>query len=79
MRIGITCYPTFGGSGVVATELGIALAKRGDDVHFMNEDELGAMAREVFGADSVRSQFRVPPWACNLALVIKPPLKSTGA
>ena len=51
----------------------------GDDVHFMNEDELGAMAREVFGADSVRSQFRVPPWACNLALVIKPPLKSTGA
>ena len=28
MRIGITCYPTFGGSGVVATELGIALAKR---------------------------------------------------
>jgi N-acetyl-alpha-D-glucosaminyl L-malate synthase BshA len=36
MRIGITCYPTFGGSGVVATELGIALAKRGDDVHFIS-------------------------------------------
>jgi len=36
MRIGITCYPTFGGSGVVATELGMALAERGDDVHFIS-------------------------------------------
>ena len=36
MRIGITCYPTFGGSGVVATELGIALARGGDDVHFIS-------------------------------------------
>jgi L-malate glycosyltransferase len=36
VRIGITCYPTFGGSGVVATELGIALANRGDDVHFIS-------------------------------------------
>ena len=36
MKIGITCYPTFGGSGVVATELGIALASRGDEVHFIS-------------------------------------------
>ncbi|HUP64952.1 MAG TPA: N-acetyl-alpha-D-glucosaminyl L-malate synthase BshA [Thermoanaerobaculia bacterium] len=36
MRVGITCYPTFGGSGVVATELGIALAHRGIDVHFIS-------------------------------------------
>ncbi|HUO83729.1 MAG TPA: N-acetyl-alpha-D-glucosaminyl L-malate synthase BshA [Thermoanaerobaculia bacterium] len=36
MRIGITCYPTFGGSGVVATELGIALARRGIEVHFIS-------------------------------------------
>ena len=36
MKIGITCYPTFGGSGVVATELGIALAERGDEVHFIS-------------------------------------------
>ncbi|MBT8235540.1 MAG: N-acetyl-alpha-D-glucosaminyl L-malate synthase BshA [Bacteroidia bacterium] len=35
MRIAIVCYPTFGGSGVVATELGIALAKRGHEVHFI--------------------------------------------
>jgi N-acetyl-alpha-D-glucosaminyl L-malate synthase BshA len=36
LKIGITCYPTFGGSGVVATELGIALAERGDTVHFIS-------------------------------------------
>jgi len=36
MRIGITCYPTYGGSGVVATELGIELAARGHDVHFIS-------------------------------------------
>ena len=36
MKIGITCYPTFGGSGVVATELGIALAAQGDEVHFIS-------------------------------------------
>jgi L-malate glycosyltransferase len=35
MKIGIVCYPTFGGSGVVATELGIALAKEGHKVHFI--------------------------------------------
>lgn len=35
MRIGIVCYPTFGGSGVVATELGLGLAKRGHEVHFI--------------------------------------------
>ncbi len=35
MKIAIVCYPTFGGSGVVATELGIALASRGHEVHFI--------------------------------------------
>ncbi|WP_191859655.1 N-acetyl-alpha-D-glucosaminyl L-malate synthase BshA [Hanstruepera ponticola] len=35
MKIGIVCYPTFGGSGVVATELGIELSKRGHEVHFI--------------------------------------------
>ncbi|WP_289644541.1 N-acetyl-alpha-D-glucosaminyl L-malate synthase BshA [Maribacter aestuarii] len=35
MKIAIVCYPTFGGSGVVATELGIALANRGHQVHFV--------------------------------------------
>ena len=35
MKIGITCYPTYGGSGVVGTELGIELAERGHEVHFI--------------------------------------------
>jgi len=35
MKIAIVCYPTFGGSGVVATELGIALSKRGHEIHFV--------------------------------------------
>ncbi|WP_430613300.1 N-acetyl-alpha-D-glucosaminyl L-malate synthase BshA [Flavobacterium sp. JP2137] len=35
MKIGIVCYPTFGGSGVVATELGLELANRGHEVHFI--------------------------------------------
>ncbi|MEO8026738.1 MAG: N-acetyl-alpha-D-glucosaminyl L-malate synthase BshA [Bryobacteraceae bacterium] len=35
MKVGITCYPTYGGSGIVATELGLELAARGHDVHFI--------------------------------------------
>jgi L-malate glycosyltransferase len=35
LRIGITCFPTFGGSGIVATEIGLALARRGHVVHFI--------------------------------------------
>ena len=35
MKIGITCYPTYGGSGAIATELGIALAQRGHEIHFI--------------------------------------------
>jgi len=38
MKIGITCYPTYGGSGAVATELGLELAKRGHEVHFITYD-----------------------------------------
>jgi N-acetyl-alpha-D-glucosaminyl L-malate synthase BshA len=36
MRVGITCYPTYGGSGIVATELGLELANRGHEVHFIS-------------------------------------------
>ena len=36
MKIGIVCYPTYGGSGVVATELGKALAKKGHQIHFIS-------------------------------------------
>ena len=39
LKIGIVCYPTYGGSGVVATELGIALAEAGNEVHFISYDQ----------------------------------------
>ncbi len=39
MKIGIVCYPTFGGSGVVATELGLALSKRGHEIHFITYNQ----------------------------------------
>ena len=51
MNIGIVCYPTFGGSGVVATELGKALADKGHNVHFITYSEparLDAFQPNVF-------------------------------
>jgi len=51
MKIGIVCYPTFGGSGVVATELGKALAERGHQVHFITYSEpvrLGSFSKNIF-------------------------------
>lgn len=39
LKIGIVCYPTYGGSGVVATELGIALSEEGHEVHFISYDQ----------------------------------------
>lgn len=51
MKIGIVCYPTFGGSGVVATELGMALAKKGHEVHFITYNQpvrLDFMTKNVF-------------------------------
>jgi N-acetyl-alpha-D-glucosaminyl L-malate synthase BshA len=43
MKVGIVCYPTFGGSGVVATELGKALAKEGHKVHFITYSQPGRL------------------------------------
>ena len=51
LRIGIVCYPTYGGSGVVATELGKALADQGHEVHFItytNPVRLGSFHPRVF-------------------------------
>ena len=52
MKIGITCYPTYGGSGAVATELGLELARRGHEVHFITYDSpfrmRGYVERAVF-------------------------------
>lgn len=48
----------------------------GDHVHYMSEPELSALARQVFGPHSIRAQFRVRPWDCNLALLITRELSS---
>lgn len=51
MRIGFVCYPTFGGSGVVATELGKALAAKGHELHFITYSEparMGSLKSNVF-------------------------------
>jgi N-acetyl-alpha-D-glucosaminyl L-malate synthase BshA len=51
MKIAIVCYPTFGGSGVVATELGIALANRGHEVHFITYRQpvrLGMLNNKIY-------------------------------
>ncbi len=73
MKIGITCYPTFGGSGVVATELGIALAKRGDEVHFISyalPSRLGLPRPRVFFHEVVAPTYPLfvsPPYTLALA------------
>lgn len=50
MRVGIVCYPTFGGSGVVATELGLELSKKGHEIHFITYNlpvRLGLLNKNV--------------------------------
>jgi N-acetyl-alpha-D-glucosaminyl L-malate synthase BshA len=73
MKIGITCYPTYGGSGVVATELGIELAARGHQVHFITYQqpfrltgrEVGIYFHEV--AVTTYPLFQYPPYDLALA------------
>ncbi|BDD03119.1 N-acetyl-alpha-D-glucosaminyl L-malate synthase BshA [Aureibacter tunicatorum] len=73
MRIGIVCYPTFGGSGVVATELGLALAKEGHQVHFITYTQpprLDFFNENIFYHEvSVSSYplFRYPPYELALS------------
>ena len=75
MKIGITCYPTYGGSGAVATELGIALAQRGHEVHFITYQQpfrLPAFLPNVFfhEVDVGRYPlFEYPPY--DLALAVR--------
>ena len=72
MKIGITCYPVYGGSGVVATELGIALAARGHEIHFISYAlpfRLGKLAPNIFFHEvNVTSYplFEYPPYALTL-------------
>ncbi|HEX4769265.1 MAG TPA: N-acetyl-alpha-D-glucosaminyl L-malate synthase BshA [Bryobacteraceae bacterium] len=73
MRIGITCYPTYGGSGIVATELGMELAQRGHEVHFItyaNPIRLDADLPNVFYHEVEVSSyplFQYPPYSLALA------------
>ena len=81
MKIGIVCYPTFGGSGIVATELGKALADKGHEVHFvayrqpvrLNNQLNNVVFHEVRVADY--PLFEYPPYelslACKLLDVVK--------
>ncbi|UII27431.1 N-acetyl-alpha-D-glucosaminyl L-malate synthase BshA [Fulvivirga maritima] len=73
MKIGIVCYPTFGGSGVVATELGKALAKAGHNVHFITYSQptrLDFFNENLFYHEvDIRSYplFQYPPYELALA------------
>lgn len=60
MRIGIVCYPTFGGSGVLATELGKALADKGHFVHFITYQQ--PVRLNVFNANIYYHEVRVPTY-----------------
>ncbi|MBC8044601.1 MAG: N-acetyl-alpha-D-glucosaminyl L-malate synthase BshA [Rhizobacter sp.] len=73
MKIGITCYPTYGGSGVVATELGKALAERGHTVHFISYAmpfRLSAFSENIFYHEvnvNAYPLFQYPPYTISLA------------
>ena len=73
MKIGIACYPTYGGSGVLATELGLALAEEGHEIHFLAYEapiRLTSFSRQVFYHQvSVQEYplFKYPPYALALA------------
>ena len=73
MKIGITCYPTYGGSGVVATELGIELAARGHEIHFITYSQpfrlTGREANIYFHEVAVSNYplFEYPPYDLALA------------
>ena len=75
MKVGITCYPTYGGSGAVATELGIALAARGHEVHFISYEHPFRLPhflpRVYFHEVSIGNYplFEYPPY--DLALAVR--------
>lgn len=76
MKIGITCYPTYGGSGAVATELGMKLAEYGHEVHFISYAQpfrLGHFRERVFFHEVEMDDyplFEHPPYSLALAVAI---------
>ncbi|MDQ0213673.1 N-acetyl-alpha-D-glucosaminyl L-malate synthase BshA [Oikeobacillus pervagus] len=73
LKIGITCYPTVGGSGVIATELGKLLAEKGHDIHFITSSmpfRLNRMYHNIFFHQVEANQYSVfqyPPYDIALA------------
>ncbi|WEK55727.1 MAG: N-acetyl-alpha-D-glucosaminyl L-malate synthase BshA [Candidatus Cohnella colombiensis] len=73
LKIGITCYPSLGGSGVVATELGKLLAEKGHEIHFITHSipfRLGNFQRNIYYHEVEVSDyyvFRYPPYDLSLA------------
>lgn len=84
MKIGIVCYPTFGGSGVVATELGIALAKKNHKVHFITYSQptrLDFFNENLFYHEvDIRTYplFEYPPYELALASTLVNVIKYEG-
>jgi N-acetyl-alpha-D-glucosaminyl L-malate synthase BshA len=76
MRIGITCYPTYGGSGAVATALGAQLAERGHEIHFVSYDQpfrLERFRKGVFFHEVEMKHyplFEHPPYTLALAVAL---------
>ena len=78
LKIGIVCYPTPGGSGVVATELGMSLAERGNDVHFITSghpSRLRAFEEHIYLHKVETGQYPLfeqhTPYALSLAVKIR--------
>lgn len=84
MKIGIVCYPTFGGSGVVATELGKALAKKGHQIHFISYQQpvrLDTFSENIFYHEVSVSDyplFDYPPYELVLSSKLVDVVKHEG-
>ncbi|GMV07540.1 MAG: N-acetyl-alpha-D-glucosaminyl L-malate synthase BshA [Gemmatimonadota bacterium] len=84
MKIGITCYPTYGGSGAVATELGLQLAHRGHEVHFISYAQpfrLGHFRERVFFHEVEMEDyplFEHPPYSLALSVAMHDTARKEG-
>ncbi|WP_455661212.1 N-acetyl-alpha-D-glucosaminyl L-malate synthase BshA, partial [Pradoshia sp.] len=84
LKIGIVCYPTVGGSGILATELGITLAKRGHEIHFITSSmpfRLNKRYSNIYFHQVEVNQYAVfqyPPYTLSLASKIAEVVKNEG-
>lgn len=86
MKIGVLCYPTYGGSGVVATELGKVMAERGHEIHYINQQLPVRLQGEGFSSRIFYHEvalpnyplFAHPPWTFALAGRVVQVIKEYG-